>query len=87
MPTYIYRCAECKHEQEQMHSIAKDPEILCENCGKPMKRKFVPNVAIHIPEFFTVVAPKNPKWVDRKLDHFKEHPEDDPYLSQRDKLK
>jgi putative FmdB family regulatory protein len=31
--TYIYRCPECRHVQEQEHSIKVDPDYFCPRCG------------------------------------------------------
>jgi putative FmdB family regulatory protein len=35
---YDYHCYDCDRTQEEYHSIKEDPEILCEVCGKPIKR-------------------------------------------------
>lgn len=39
MPTYEYVCTDeaCKHEFEDIHSIAA-PSPVCERCGKPTKK-------------------------------------------------
>lgn len=38
MPTYDYQCSECKNIQEEFHKMSETPDIVCEKCGKPMKR-------------------------------------------------
>jgi len=40
MPTYEYKCRNCKRTQEVIHSIKKDPEVLCKFCESniPMER-------------------------------------------------
>ncbi len=38
MPTYDYQCTKCEHVQEEFHKMTETPEIICEICGKPMKR-------------------------------------------------
>lgn len=30
---YIYKCKECKQQQEEEHSIHLDPKIECKVCG------------------------------------------------------
>ena len=46
MPTYDYRCNECDHVQEEIHSIKLTPEIVCEECGvKPMERLISKSIA------------------------------------------
>ena len=38
MPLYLYRCPECKHEQEEIRPIAKVYKPLyCEKCGGQME--------------------------------------------------
>ena len=34
MPIYEYRCGECHHEVELMHSIKAPPATTCPACGK-----------------------------------------------------
>ena len=85
MPIYVYHCPKCDRDDEVILRIMENPPITCEVCGSDMKQKFVPTRALHVPFGFTVTQEKNPKWVDAKLDRFKEHPEEDPYLKHRDK--
>ncbi|MFA6438154.1 MAG: zinc ribbon domain-containing protein [Bacteriovoracaceae bacterium] len=34
MPTYDYKCSECEHLFETMHSMKDDPLTKCPECGK-----------------------------------------------------
>lgn len=36
MPTYVY--SDGNHTQESEHSMAENPKVFCERCGKPMHR-------------------------------------------------
>lgn len=38
MSFYDYQCTQCEHVQEEMHSILKEPEIKCNECGSICKR-------------------------------------------------
>jgi len=38
MPTYHYKCPECKHEFQQSQSISADPIELCPECGGKPER-------------------------------------------------
>ena len=38
MPTYQYRCPECKYEFEEFQSINDDPLQTCPRCGKKPRR-------------------------------------------------
>jgi putative FmdB family regulatory protein len=38
MPTYQYRCPECKYEFEEFQSITDDPVQTCPRCGKKPRR-------------------------------------------------
>jgi len=40
MPTYDYECPnpDCRRVEVVEHSISKTPAIMCESCGKRMKR-------------------------------------------------
>ena len=38
MRRYVYRCPE-GHEQEEQHGMRDDPVIVCNVCGKQMRRK------------------------------------------------
>ncbi len=42
MPTYGYKCRECKHEYEVFRKITADPETDCPECGGPIQRVFHP---------------------------------------------
>lgn len=34
MPTYDFECKECKHRQEEVHSMTEEiGEVVCEKCG------------------------------------------------------
>ncbi len=38
MPTYQYRCNECRHEFSEFQSITADPLSTCPECGGAVKR-------------------------------------------------
>lgn len=38
MPTYVYKCPSCNFQEEQFHSIKKDPEFPCLKCKTLMSR-------------------------------------------------
>jgi putative FmdB family regulatory protein len=38
MPTYQYRCNECRHEFTEFQSITADPLSTCPECGGAVKR-------------------------------------------------
>ena len=40
MPLYDYGCSECGTEKEVQHTVSEigKIEVLCEKCGKPMKK-------------------------------------------------
>ncbi len=38
MPTYEYRCLDCKHEFEQFQSMKDDPLKICPECNGSIKR-------------------------------------------------
>lgn len=38
MPTYQYRCNECRHEFSEFQSITADPLSTCPECGGTVKR-------------------------------------------------
>lgn len=42
MPTYDYRCRECGHTIEIIHSILEDGPDVCERCRGPMQRVLHP---------------------------------------------
>ncbi|MGH2488769.1 MAG: FmdB family zinc ribbon protein [Candidatus Limnocylindria bacterium] len=42
MPTYDYRCRDCGHTIEIIHSILEDGPELCERCRGPMQRVLHP---------------------------------------------
>ena len=42
MPTYDYRCRECGHTIEIMHSILEDGPDACERCRGPVDRVLHP---------------------------------------------
>ncbi len=43
MPTYDYVCTACSHEQEEFHGMTEEPQIVCPECGKPMKKAITAN--------------------------------------------
>lgn len=38
MPTYEYRCSDCKHEFEEFQSISEPPITICPQCGGKTER-------------------------------------------------
>ena len=42
MPTYGYRCTECKSEFERFQKITDAPVATCDSCGGPVKRILYP---------------------------------------------
>lgn len=46
MPTYDYRCRECGHTIEIIHSILEDGPEVCERCRGPMQRVLHPTGVI-----------------------------------------
>ncbi|MGH2463575.1 MAG: FmdB family zinc ribbon protein [Candidatus Limnocylindria bacterium] len=42
MPTYDYRCRDCGHTIEIIHSILEDGPEVCERCRGPMERVLHP---------------------------------------------
>lgn len=42
MPTYTYRCRDCKEEIEVVQKISDDPLTECPNCSGVLKRVFHP---------------------------------------------
>src|SRR3954468_1831902 len=40
MPTYEYRCKDCRHELEAQQSFSDDPLTECPSCGGLLKKKF-----------------------------------------------
>ena len=46
MPTYDYRCQECGHTVELVHSILEDGPVACEKCGGPVQRVVQPTGVI-----------------------------------------
>lgn len=42
MPTYDYRCRDCGHTLEIMHSILDDGPETCERCRGPLQRVLHP---------------------------------------------
>jgi putative FmdB family regulatory protein len=84
VPFYDYYCANCKKEIEVKHGMLEDFKIDCEKCKIPMKRKFMVTSAIIIGESFKDGRSREPAYVGKKLEEFKEHPERDPYRKQRE---
>ena len=41
MPTYDYRCQECKHELESLQSITAAPLEECPKCGKNALQRLI----------------------------------------------
>jgi putative FmdB family regulatory protein len=46
VPTYDYRCRDCGHTIEIIHSILEDGPELCERCRGPMQRVLHPTGVI-----------------------------------------
>ena len=46
MPTYDYRCRDCAHTIEIIHSILEDGPEVCERCRGPMQRVLHPTGVI-----------------------------------------
>ena len=46
MPTYDYRCLNCGHTVELVHSILEDGPEACEECGGPVHRVAQPTGVI-----------------------------------------
>ena len=46
MPTYDYRCRDCGHTIEIIHSILEDGPEVCERCRGPMQRVLHPTGVI-----------------------------------------
>ncbi len=42
MPTYGYRCTECKSEFERFQKITDAPVTACDSCGAPVKKIIYP---------------------------------------------
>lgn len=42
MPTYGYRCSECKNEFETFQKMSDAPLTLCEKCGGTLKKILYP---------------------------------------------
>jgi putative FmdB family regulatory protein len=40
MPTYEYRCQDCRHELEAQQAFSDDPLTECPSCGGLLKKKF-----------------------------------------------
>ena len=47
MPTYEYKCPECKDKKDIHHSVTDDREILCYWCNVRMTKGFGGGSAIH----------------------------------------
>lgn len=45
MPTYDYRCENCKHEMAAFQSIKEDPLKTCPACGQDALRRLIGNGA------------------------------------------
>lgn len=41
MPTYDYRCPDCGHVEEVVHSIKSDPDIKCSSCNKCLMQRMI----------------------------------------------
>ena len=41
MPTYDYRCSECGHEFEELHSMSDAPLTECPKCHKPSIKRLM----------------------------------------------
>lgn len=46
MPIYVYRCANCAHEVEELQHVSDPPLVHCPHCGQDTLHKVVANVGI-----------------------------------------
>lgn len=58
MPTYTYRCQQCRQEQSLVHGMLEAPMPVCAHCGH-----FCEKVVISAP---TVLAAESPKLVEQE---------------------
>lgn len=61
MPTYDYRCRDCGHTIEIIHSILEDGPELCERCRGPMQRVLHPTGVIFRGSGFYVTDSRSSK--------------------------
>ena len=52
MPTYVYECENCDCQKEVFHKITEEPEVKCDQCGKPMCRIITPGSGFILGEGF-----------------------------------
>lgn len=38
MPTYEYKCIECRHKYEKIQLMSDEPDTICPKCGGKVKR-------------------------------------------------
>ena len=67
MPSYVYRCSDCKHQYERSHSIKDDPDTDCPMCEESaVKRIFqLANVSpSSLPSRMNKIPPRRvePSW-------------------------
>lgn len=46
MPIYTYKCEQCGHTEQYIHSISQNPEFKCEKCGGNMKKEIPTKVGV-----------------------------------------
>jgi len=46
VPTYEYKCGDCRHQFERFQKMSDDPVTECESCGGSVQRILFP-VAVH----------------------------------------
>ena len=61
MPTYDYRCRDCGHTIEIIHSILEDGPEVCERCRGPMQRVLHATGVIFRGSGFYVTDSRSPK--------------------------
>ena len=61
MPTYDYRCRDCGHTIEIIHSILADGPEVCERCRGPMQRVLHPTGVIFRGSGFYVTDSRSSK--------------------------
>jgi len=47
MPTYEYKCLECRDKKDVSHSITDETEVLCYWCNIKMQKGFGGGVGVH----------------------------------------
>lgn len=86
MPTYVYYDPETQEEQEVVHSIKEDPEIINPNTGNVMKRRILAGNVIFKGDGWTAAGRKDvTKYhTDKAKDEIRGGVREDPYKKYRD---